>query len=487
MRAFRRRVACVLMLAATVATAAVYPAAAVPLPPYRIAFMVPLPGSIWTKPVAAAPNGIVVGQALMPDLDIHPVLWATPLAPPVDLAVVPGAIPALYSYVPTAVSSDGVVVGHEIHRVKSDDFRPPQYVIDSTPERPWVIDRSRRLHYLAGPKHGLRAYAVSSAGRVYGNRYGAYRSSFAQPHVWRSDGSLQHAVYPGCPHAFGELRGANERGIAVGKAALSSYDVGAVYRSGRLFSFDIRPPGGRPYASGRANDVNERGEIAGEMLTSYGQEHAYLRSGNRIYDLGPAGSAAMSVGRAINASGAVAGQIQPRGWVSPEAAVTYRGVMTPIARLAGHPEDAVPLTDAVGITDSGMVIGTTGLGGGFDYGFVAIPTGRTHAAAPRGVASYPSVERPYRCAPPHASLNEVRGGPRSASFTWGYSDSPDARITRLQARLLPGGRVVELSPQARRATVRKVPPGRYTLQLRAYSRWGRTPWGHPSDPFVVRR
>jgi probable HAF family extracellular repeat protein len=197
-----------------------------------------------------------------------------------------------------------------------------------------------------------------------------------------------------CP-PFYDVSGINNRGALIGAAYLQERKLFLFDEHGRVpVSSGVQPgprprindagqfiasvagvtnehaelvSGGKPleigagWAASYATDINGRGQVTGWVETNR-IDHAFLLTGNETHDLGSIG-ASESIGRALNASGDVVGELRGGG-AEQHAFLYHNGKMLDLGTLGGR------TSYALGINDRAEIAGTSETSSGHKHAFL---------------------------------------------------------------------------------------------------------------------
>jgi len=118
---------------------------------------------------------------------------------------------------------------------------------------------------------------------------------------------------------------------------------------------------GTGWVASYATDINARGQVTGWVETNR-IDHAFLMTGNETQDLGSI-EASESIGRALNASGDVVGELRG-GNAEQHAFLYHNGKMLDLGTLGGR------TSYAVGINDRAEIAGTSETSSGQKHAFL---------------------------------------------------------------------------------------------------------------------
>jgi probable HAF family extracellular repeat protein len=127
-----------------------------------------------------------------------------------------------------------------------------------------------------------------------------------------------------------------------------------------------------PLASSRAYDVNDRGQVVGEIPAGKdgSSTHAFLFTGGHLRDLGTLPGRPGSTARGINEAGTVVGASGGRAFVYSNGKMTdLNALLAPAARKSG-----LVLTGAVAVNNKGQ-IAVNGVLNGHTHAYLLTPTG----------------------------------------------------------------------------------------------------------------
>ena len=199
---------------------------------------------------------------------------------------------------------------------------------------------------------GSRAASINDSGVVVGEYYPTQGSSFTRPFVY-SGGTMTDIGLLGGPvgSSYGFANSVNNSGTVVGGSTVNGGSFHAfVWRNGVMT--DIGTLGG---TISSASAISDTGYVVGysRISTSNAISHAFIYSNGTMTDLGSLGITSFAT--AVNDSGQVVGYSVVGS--QNHATLWSNGTMTDLG--AG--------TQAVGINDNGLIIGTTTGGDPFIY------------------------------------------------------------------------------------------------------------------------
>lgn len=210
---------------------------------------------------------------------------------------------------------------------------------------------------------------------------------------WERDsatGAWQSRFMGVLPENYGSYaNGVNDRGVAVGASYVPFATSQATrwVRTNAGWSIGALPylPGG--FAQSIAYAVNDFGLIAGAAVAADGTYHAALWNSRGVIDLGSfPGEDAYA--RGINASGVVVGET----WGTSGLTRAFVGSNSGLQDLNRHipPDTGWNLRSAVGINDSGQIVGTGDLGG-FWHTYLLTPVAMTLSGPTPGTIGVPNT------------------------------------------------------------------------------------------------
>lgn len=196
-----------------------------------------------------------------------------------------------------------------------------------------------------------QAYAVSSNGLIVGSSADVVNGS-GRPVIWKN-GVMRYLT---SSDRFGEAKGVNPSGAAVGSGAVPNLAFGAtLWKDGKTIDLGVLPGGD----FSQANAINPAGQIAGSSDTSQapggddGTSHAVLWQHGVMTDLGTLGGSG-SQAWAINAAGVVVGVSHMPNNLDQHAFLWRNGTMTDLGTLPGG-----WASQAYGINARGQVVGSS--------------------------------------------------------------------------------------------------------------------------------
>jgi probable HAF family extracellular repeat protein len=212
---------------------------------------------------------------------------------------------------------------------------------------------------LEGHNSATEAWSINDAGEIAG-------SSSGWAAYWDKTGVIHNlGALPGFEDCA--ARAINNRGEVAGYARnsdapdeVSEFRATAhafLWSKGKML--DLGVPSG--YVSSRAYAINDRGQVAGWLLTKSGQTHAMLWQDGVMHDLGTFPGGHTSVANAINNTGQIVGSSQGAdGKVS--ACLWQCGRILDLGRLPGD-----VYSRAQGINDLGQIVGESRLDTNVNY------------------------------------------------------------------------------------------------------------------------
>jgi probable HAF family extracellular repeat protein len=145
----------------------------------------------------------------------------------------------------------------------------------------------------------------------------------------------------------------NAKGDVTGAAAIASgfANHAFLYHEGRML--DLGTLGGDASAG---NAINDSGDIAGDSDVGPFVSHAFLYTKGRMLDLGTLGGD-VSGAEGINAAGDIVGVAETQD-LQLHAFLYRNGMMIDLNKLIRYhsAQEPVTLTDARGVSDSGLII-----------------------------------------------------------------------------------------------------------------------------------
>jgi probable HAF family extracellular repeat protein len=301
------------------------------------------------------------------------------------------------------------------------------------------------------------AYALNVSGRVVGASTTAGEAAF---HAFLFDGSSLRDL--------GTLGGAYSVAYGVNKA---DHVVGWSYPSygsePHAFLHDgvrMRDLGTLGGSASMAIAINDAAMIVGGAFPSGGSAyHAFYWLRGRMRDLGTLGGS-YSFARAVNASGHIVGESMTAGDGAQHAFLYTEGVMRDLNSLVPAGSGWV-LTQALGINDSGQIVGV-GTHGGQQRTFLLTlaPLQATPPAAPAAVSAQVVSARRIDLSWSDASANEtsVAVWKRSAAADWG------------RVALLPADAIAYSDTDVAPGTA-------YSYRLQAANAAGVSPWSNEAQ------
>ncbi|MEO7715202.1 MAG: hypothetical protein ABIY70_03290 [Capsulimonas sp.] len=256
--------------------------------------------------------------------------------------------PSRYSY--TRYDPKGLppVGGSEMHNgVLNNKSQFASYII-ANGTYPYVSAINRAIP-LNGYNNATEAWSVNDSGIIAG-------SSAGWASYWDKDGDI-HNLGTLPRFAYCAARSINNRGEVAGYAWNADAPEGStdfrntahafLWSHGRMH--DLGVPSG--YISSRAYAINNRGQVAGWLLTKSGQTHAMFWQDGMIHDLGTFPGGQTSVANAINDAGQVVGSSQRQDG-SVTACLWQNGRMLDLGLLPGD-----VYSRALGINELGQIVG----------------------------------------------------------------------------------------------------------------------------------
>lgn len=195
---------------------------------------------------------------------------------------------------------------------------------------------------------GSQGISINDSGQIAGQYYPG-QNSITRPFVY-SGGTMTDIGLLGGPQgaAYGAASGINNSGVAVGGSTLNAGNVHAVVWSNGVMT-DIGTLGGTNSA---ALAISNTGYVVGySWLHGDNGRHAFIYSNGTMTDLGALASSADSRALAVNDAGQAVGYSVVGN--QNHATLWSNGTVTDLGAFSSFG------SQAVGINDSGFIIGTT--------------------------------------------------------------------------------------------------------------------------------
>ncbi|MEO7718488.1 MAG: hypothetical protein ABIY70_19985 [Capsulimonas sp.] len=266
--------------------------------------------------------------------------------------------PANYKYTPYSAAGLPAVGGWEMHNgVLNNQGAYASYMVASG-MFPYVSSLKGATP-ISAYNTSTQAWSLNNSGQIAGSS-----SNWAAR--WDRRGDIQNlGVLPGFTNCA--ARAINDRGDVAGYAWNNNAPEGEtefrvvshafLWSHGRMR--DLGVPHG--YVSSRAYAINNRGQVAGWLLTKSGQTHAMLWQDGVMHDLGTFPGGQTSVVNAINDAGQVVGSSQHQGG-AVTACLWQNGRILDLGRLPGD-----VYSRALGINDLGQIVGESRLDTNVNY------------------------------------------------------------------------------------------------------------------------